>query len=469
MIEGHPLFEALQQGSLERFVEGFTRLGKGAASRHALRIDSTRYAALQVLPNDYGLSSLSLVGFSAGLLLSDRLSGPLAPFTRHSSSVLASAQALWCLRGSRPYRTELPELLFVGDLPQDVYALSHALFVLVKENDAIQAAEVVDRLLDRGIDRDRLVELLSKVATECSTDYRPALLLSSALQLSARLGGDEVGNLLRGAVRGTIAVQLKPPPGTLPPRATLPPALDEELPTLLASQVNASGVVDLRRVRAQVRDGGADAAWQAILGALRAKASWQALVDMLSLVTAERLMTALPSRLEDQLGLHQVLEAMAQVRAVRWLMSHHPCPGALKALIQLASYVGWLKFTVGNPDPVTPTTEQSSTRLLATLRDALKHGDRLAAVSAVARYRELNLPRESLAGVLAEEGVRGGESPQSSALRLVVTETALSEAEALYGSMEEGSYFQGLARVLTLIPPDSRLMDALEGRTGVVL
>lgn len=469
MIEGQPLFEALQRASFSAFVEALTKTGRGPASRHALRIDSTRFAALQVKPDDYGFSSLALAGFSAGVLLADRLSGPLAPFTRPSASSIASAQALWCLREGKPYRTELPEVLFIGDLPQDLYALSHILFTLVKENDAVQAAEAVDRLLDRGIERDRLVSLLARVATECSTDYRPLLLLSSALQLSARLGGDEVANLLQGVVRGTIAVQLKPPPGNLPARAVLPSDLDEELMQLLTTQVNASGVADLRRVRAQVRSGGPEAAWKAILGALRARASWQALVDMLSLVAAERLLTAQPALPEDHTGLHQVLEAMAQVRAVRWLMTHQPCPGALKALLQLAAYIGWLSFAVGEVEAVTPLTDQSSTRLLNTLRDALKARDRQLASSAVARYRELNLPREALAGVLAEDGTRGGEGRESSALRLLVTENALAEAEALYGSNEEGSYFQGLARVLTMIPADNRLGEALEGRGATVL
>lgn len=150
-------------------------------------------------------------------------------------------------------------------------------------------------------------------------------------------------------------------------------------------------------------------------------------------------------------------------------MHHQPCPGALKALLQLAAYVGWLSFAVAEPEPVAPLTEQSSTKLLTILREGLKQGDRHQASSAVARYRELNLPREALAGVLAEDGTRGGLTRESSALRLLVTEHALAEAEALYGSMEEGSYFQGLARVLTMIPPDPRLGEALDGRPATTL
>ncbi|MFM7201244.1 MAG: hypothetical protein ACKO6N_10680 [Myxococcota bacterium] len=461
MLEAQPLFRALQTSSLELFLTAYARAGRTTASRHALRIDSTRYAALQVLPDDYGFSSLSLAGFTYGVMLSDRLAGPLAPFAKTSAAQLASAQSLWCLRGARPYRTELPEMLLIGDLPQDTFALSHALFTFVREHDAPQASEVVERLVGRHLEYDRLVGLLARVVTECSTDYRPLLLLSSALQLSARLGGEEVTELLQAVVRGTIAVQLKAPPGDLPPRAHLPPSLDEELPFLLAAQVQTGGVVELSRLRMRVRLEGADA-WQAVLDALRKKASWRSILDTLSLVAAERLMLAAPSRLESHTGLHQVLEAMAQVRAVRWLMTHHPSPGALKALLQLAAYIGWLRFAVTDPAPLTTLQDQNPTRLLHGVREGLRASDPVAACSYVARYRELNLPREGLAGVLAEEGARGGTSAEACALRMLVTETALAEAEALYGSMEEGSYFQGLARVLTLVPADVPFQTAFE-------
>lgn len=461
MLEAQPLFRALQSSSLELFLTAYARAGRTTASRHALRIDSTRYAALQVHPNDYGFSSLSLAGFTYGVMLSDRLSGPLAPFSRISAAQLAAAQALWCLRGSRPYRTELPELLLIGELPQDTFALSHALFTFVKENDAPQASEVVQRLLTRNLEYDRLVGLLARVVTECSTDYRPLLLLSSALQLSARLGGEEVIELLQAVVRGTIAVQLKSPPGELPPRAQLPASLDEELPFLLAGQVQAGGVVELSRLRTRVRSEGADA-WRAVLDALRKKASWRSILDTLSLVAAERLMLAAPSQLESHAGLHQVLEAMAQVRAVRWLMTHHPSPGAMKALLQLAAYIGWLRFAVTEPTSLPTLQEQNPTRLLQGVREGLRASDPVMACTYVARYRELNLPREGIAGVLAEEGARGGTSAEACALRMLVTETALAEAEALYGSMEEGSYFQGLARVLTLVPADVPFQTAFE-------